>query len=54
MEGTLKNVRKENHELAEIVKNKEKDIITQGNLLKEKDVKIEKLKVSCKESKIFG
>lgn len=47
----LKNVQKENHDLAEIIKTKDKQIEQQLIAIKEKDLKVDKLKIIVKESK---
>ena len=52
-ESKLKNVKKENQELAEIIKSKEKELESQVEILKEKDARIERLKIAAKESKSF-
>lgn len=52
-EEKVKNVKKENLELAEIIKSKEKLIQDQAQQIAERDAKIEKLKVSSKESKVL-
>ncbi|CAI2364847.1 unnamed protein product [Moneuplotes crassus] len=48
-ENKLKNVRKENQELAEIIKTKDQEILEQNEKLKDKETRIEKLRVSVKE-----
>ena len=47
----LSNVQKENQDLCQILKSKDRTIEEQATAIKEKDAKIEKLRISVKDSK---